>query len=174
MFIEWVLLSCHFHPCKHDGTASGNNVHQTFILLETGCCCTVHTAVDSHEIHAVFCMHTYNIDPFFGSNFAKGFVIIYHCIVDRNSSDHCRTFRSKFAAEASGIAVGAEIHDGFSTHFYCRMYLFILHINVFPVSGNTQVYIDLGGEFRTYTAWADAFMILIAGNDHLSFRDQFS
>ena len=137
MLIERVLFSCHFHPCKHDGTASGNDIHETFILFETSSSGTVHTAVDRHEIHTVFCVHTYNINPLFGSDLAKCFVIIYNCIIDRNSTDHCRTFGCKFAAEASGISVGTEVHDGFCSHFYCRMYFFIFHINVFPVSGNT-------------------------------------
>ena len=137
MFIEWILFSCHFHPCEHNRTASGNDIHETFILLKTCCSCTIHTTMDSHEINTIFCMHTNDIDPLFGCDFSKSFVVIYNCIIDRNGADHCRTFGSEFAAEASGVTVRAEIHDCFCTHFYCRMYLFIFHINVFPVSGNT-------------------------------------
>ena len=137
MLIERVLFSGHFHPCKHDGTTSGNNIHETFILFKTCCGCTIHTTVNGHEINTIFCMHTHNINPFFRGDFTKSLVIIYHCIINRNSTDHCRTFCGKFTAETSGITVRAEIHDRFCTHFYCGMYFFIFHINVFPVSGNT-------------------------------------
>ena len=64
MLIEGVLFPCHFHPGKHDGTASGYNIHKTLIILEAFCRSPVHAAVDRHEIHSVFRVHPHNVDPF--------------------------------------------------------------------------------------------------------------
>ena len=142
MLIERIFLSSHFHPCENDRASAGNNVGQTFVAFETSGCFFVDTTVDGHKVNAVLCMHSYDIKPLLRGDFFQRFVIINNCVINRNSTDDSRTFLSQTFAEGACIAVGAQVHDGFCPHFYRVVYFLNFHIHVFPVSGNSKVYID--------------------------------
>ena len=107
MLIEGVFVSCHFHPCKHDGAAAGNNIHQTLILLKACRCCTIHAAMDGHKIYAVLCVHPHDIQPFLCCNLRQRLMIIHNGIINRHGADHGRAICRQLAAKASGIPVGA-------------------------------------------------------------------
>ena len=142
VLIERILLSCHFHPCEDDGTSAGNNVGQTFVAFETSCCFFVDTAVDCHKVNTVLGVHSYDIEPFLGSDFFQWFVVIHNGIINWHSTDDGRTLLRQAFAEGTCITVGTQVHNGFCTHFYRVVYFFDFHIHVFPVSGNSKVYID--------------------------------
>ena len=152
MLIERIFLSGHFHPGEHDRSTAGNDIHKTFVLLKAGSSSTIHSAVNGHKVHTVFCVHAHDVQPFFRSDLAEGFMIINDSVVNRHSSDHSRTGFCQFAAESTGIAVGTEIHDCFGTHINCRTDFLIFHIHIFPVAGYAQIYIDLGGQLGSDTA----------------------
>ncbi len=52
MLIEWVLLSGHFHPCKDNGTAAGDDVGQAFHFFEALGGVFI-DSLDSQKINAV-------------------------------------------------------------------------------------------------------------------------
>ena len=107
MLIKRVFVACHFHPCKHDGAAAGNNIHQTLILLKACRCCTIHAAMDGHEIYAVLCVHPHDIQPFLCCDLCQRLMIIHNGIINRHGANHGRAIGCQLAAEASGIPVGA-------------------------------------------------------------------
>ena len=63
ILVEWILITGHLHPCINDGTATGYDVHQTFILTEMTCCFLIDATVDRHEINAILRMHSDNVEP---------------------------------------------------------------------------------------------------------------
>ena len=173
VLVERILLSRHFHPCKNDRTA-GNNVGQTLCILKTLCRIPVDSHMDGHKIHTVLSMHFHNLNPFLGGNFFQRLMIINHCIINRNGSNHGRTLCCQLSAELLRITEGAEIHNGFCPHIHRIPYLFQLHINVLPVSGGAEIYVDFCFQHGTDSIGNNACMQLIAGNNRLSLCNQSS
>ena len=101
-------------------------------------------AVECDEIHTVFGMQTYHIDKILCGQCGKIPLIVDHGIIDRNRTDHSRTFVREFAAERDRIAVGGQIHDRFRPHVDCFHDFFHFYVIVLAVFGNAEVYIDLG------------------------------
>ena len=107
MLIEWVLLSGHFHPCKDNGTAAGDDVGQAFHFFEALGGVFIDSYMDSQKINAVFCVHFRDLQPFFRCDFTQWLVVINHSVIDRHGSDDGRALGCQLAAELLGIAEGA-------------------------------------------------------------------
>ena len=82
-------------------------------------------------------MKTDNIDEILCCQLCKITLIVDDTVIDRNRTDHGRTFVSKFLAERLCIAVAGEIHDRFCTEIYCFHNFLHFDIVVFAVAGNT-------------------------------------
>ena len=169
-FVKRIFLPRHFHPGKYDGTASGNNICQPFVLLELMCCFPINAAMDCHEVHSVLRMHPDNIDPFPGGNLLQRLMIINHRVINGNRTDHGRTILRKVPSKLPGIPEGTQIHNGLRPHFHSPVYLFILHLQICHVSGGSQIHVDFSLQHRTKSVRFQRFVPLIAGNDYLSFR----
>ena len=172
MLIERIFFTGHLHPGKDNGASSGNDIGKTLVFLETSGGSFIDPYMDGHKVHSVFGMHLYNINPFFGSDFLQGFVIVDNGIVDRNGSDDCRALGSEFSPEFLGITEGTKVHNGFCPHFYCVIYFFKFHIQVFPVSGSTKIYIDFCFQHRADSIRLQAGMELVGRNHGLSLGHQ--
>ena len=170
MLIERILLSRHLHPCKDDGTAAGYDIGQTLRFFEPLCRTSVDSHMDRHKVHAVFCMHLHNLDPFLRGDLTKRFMIVNDCIIDRHSSDDRRTLCSQLSAELLGIAEGTQIHNGLRAHLHRVVDLLHLHIHILPVSGSSQIYIDLRLQHRTDAVDIQTGMQLVCRDRNLSFR----
>ena len=81
-----------------------------------------------------------------------------YAVIDRNSTDHGRTFAGKFLAERLGIAVGRQVHDCFGAHIHSGHHFLHFNIIIFAVTGNPKVHIDLGAEHRADTIRVDTGM----------------
>ena len=127
------------------------------------------STVKSNEVNAIFCMKSDNIDKVFCGQFRKVSLIMNDTVIDRNCSDHCRTFMSKFLTEWLCVSVTGKIHDCFCTKIYGFHDLLHFNVVIFAVSGYTEIYIDLGAEHASDTFRIKAGMMFVGTDGNLTF-----
>ena len=169
---ERVLLAGHFHPCKNDGAAAGNDVHQTAVAFKLLRRLFIDAAVDGHEVYTVLRMHAHNVNPLARSDFAERLVVVNDRVIDRHGADHRRTLVRQLAAELLRIAEGAEVHNGLRAHFDRMIYFFKLHVKVGEVAGRAEIDVDLRLQHGAEAVRLYACMHLIARDDNLALRHE--
>ena len=96
-------------------------------------------------------MHPDHIYKVFCGQSCKITLIMNDAVIDRNRTDHNRTFTGQFTAERLGISMAGKIHDGFGTEFHSAHYFLHFDIIVFTVTGNTEIDIDFCAEHTSHT-----------------------
>ena len=142
ILVKRILLSGHTHPCKYKGTATGDNIHLSFMFsnLLNGFSCN--PAVKRYEIHSVLRMKSYNINEVFCCQSCKVSLIMNDTVVYGHSTNHCRAFFHKLAAEGLGVSVRGQIHDRLRSHVDCCHHLLHFDIIILAVSGYSKIHID--------------------------------
>ena len=105
VFIEWVLFACHTHPCKYKASATAYDIHFSFMFFNLLDCFSCNSTVKCDEINTVFCVHTDNIDKIMSCKCCEVTLIVDNTVINRNSSDHNRTFACQFATERLSISM---------------------------------------------------------------------
>ena len=151
IFIEWILLAGHGHPCKYEASSTAYDVHFTFVLFDLfdGLACD--TAVQRYKVHTVFCMHTDNVDKILCSQCSQISLVMDHAVVNRNSTDHNRTFACQFLTERLCVAMAGKIHDRFRTEVNGTHNLLHFDIVILAVTRYAEVDIDLGTQHAADT-----------------------
>ena len=168
MFIERIFVAGHHHPCKQQGTATGNNIHFSFVTHKGFNRSAVNAGMNRHEIHAFFRMGTDNPQEILGGDFQQILFQITDGIIHRNGTDHGRRFSDQFPTERVGLAVIAQVHNGFGTEFQSHVNLLHFNVIVFAVAGDTQIDIDFCPQTGTDSFRRNRSMVNVAGNRHFA------
>ena len=143
ILIEWVFIACHSHPCKKERAAARNDVHFSLITYKRFNRTFIYTGMDSHEINALFCVSTNDLEEVLSSYLKKILFKIADSIIHRNCTYHCRRLLNKCFTECVGLSVVTEIHDSLCAEFDRHIDLFHFHVIILHIAGNTKVYVDL-------------------------------
>ena len=173
ILIKGILLACHAHPCKYQTASAADDIHFTFMFLDLLNSFPRNTAVQCDKIHTVFRVHTNHINKIFCRQCGQIPLVMNDTVVNRNGTDHGRTFVGQLLTERLCVSVAGKIHDSLRAHIHGAHNLFHLDIVVLAVSGHAQINIDLGTQHA-----ADAFriqtgMVFVCRNGHLTLCYQF-
>ena len=97
-------------------------------------CFSGNSTVQRNEINAVFCMKTNHIDKILCGQLGKISLIVDDTVINRNSTDHGRTFAGQFLTEWLCISMAGKIHDCFCAHVDGTHNLFHLNVIILAVS----------------------------------------
>ena len=105
MFIERIFFSGHAHPCKYKTSSAAYDIHFTFVFFDLFNSFAGDSTVQCYKVHTVLSVKTYYIDEILCSQSSKISLIVDDAVIDRNSSDHCRTFVCQLLPERLSVAV---------------------------------------------------------------------
>ena len=92
IFIKRILFTGHTHPCKNQRTATGHNIHFTFVLTNLFNCLTCNAAMKGYKIHTILSMQAHDINKILCSKCCQISLIVNHTVINRNSTNHGWTF----------------------------------------------------------------------------------
>ena len=168
ILVERILLAGHAHPGEHEGAAAGNNIHFPFVFADLIDGFSGDAAVQGDEIDTVLGMEADDVNKIFGGQRIQVSLVMDHTVIYWYGADHGRTFGGQFPPERLRIAVARQVHDGFCAHIDRGEYLLHLHIVIFTVFRNTEIYIDFRAQHRADALRIDAGVQLIGRNGNLS------
>ena len=113
-------------------------------------------------------MKTDNIDEILCCQLCKITLIVDDTVIDRNCTDHGRTFACQLLTEWLCISMTGQIHDRLCAHINCAHYFFHLNVIVLAVSGYSKVYVDFGTQHTADTFRIQTGVFLISTDGNLS------
>ena len=168
ILVKRIFLSGHAHPCKYQTSATAYDVHFTFMFFDLFNGLSCNSTVECHKIHSIFGMHPNDINKISGCQCSQISLIMDDAVINRNGTDHGRTFACQLSSEWLGISVAGQIHDCLSAQIYCAHYFLHLNIVIFTVSGYSQIYIDLGTQHAADSLRIQAGMIPVCANGYFT------
>lgn len=133
VFVKWIFISSHTHPRKHKRSASGYNIHFSFMLLDLFNCLSCNSTMQCDKIHSILCVESYYINKIFCRQCGKISLIMNHTIINRNGSDHRRTFLCQFSSKWLRIPMRRKVHNCLCSHIYRRHDFFHLNLIIFAI-----------------------------------------
>ena len=126
--------------------------------------------MDSHKVYTIFCMLFDNRKEFFNRNVLQIFVEHPNGIIHRHGANHSCRHTDEFTAEVPSLAKVRKVHDSFSFHVNCILYLFFM---VVVFRGNTKINVDFRAAVEAYAFWAQSRMKFVSRNRNLAGSNKF-